>query len=181
MAAPSTVTALADISQSLWTVQLAQSNAFNGGAMGMNQGRDLVLYVQNYALANGIENDRAGVRGVSSNVYRLCGSKLGEAQELLSSGSGGIVPSPSGGNTSTLYYPINVTLTSGDISGMTIVNTDWKNLVQLSPNMILNDVPFTLNVNYSYGILNGVFDFTLSSYTPQVGDTVSTFGFKPIT
>ncbi len=92
MSTPNTTTALADISQYLWTAQILQDNAFNNGVLNLNRGRDVVLYVQNEILKYGIENNLSGLQGVSNNVYRLCGAKLQEAKEILATGSsGGIV------------------------------------------------------------------------------------------
>lgn len=179
MATASTTYALDQISQYLWTAANAQSNAFSNGANSMNNGRDIVLLVEGAALNYGIEQDLDGLQGVTNDVYRLCGAKLQAANEIISTGSGGIVPTPSGGNTSTIYYPINATLVSGDITGMTITNVDWKNLLSVSPTMTLNDSQFTYTVDYSYNIING--SFTFFNYTPQVSDTVGTFGFKAVT
>lgn len=178
----STTTILADISQSLWSCTLLQQNALNNGALSMNRGRDIVLMVENYGLAYGIANNLAGLNGVNNYVYQLIGGNLAQSQELLSSGSGGIVPTPSGGNTSTFYYPINIVVAAGDISGTyTITNPNWANLVQISPSCILDDTPQTLATNYTYNIVSGTFDFSLSLFQPQVGTTFSTFGFKPLT
>lgn len=175
----STTTLLADISQSLWSCTLLQQNALNNGSLNINQGRDIVLMLENYGLAYGIANNLAGVDGVNNYVYQLIGGNLAQSQELLSSGSGGVVPTPSGGSGTGTYYPINIVVAAGDISGTyTLTNVDWKNLISLSPSAILNDSPQTLNSNYSYNVISGTFDFSLSSYQPQVGDTFATFGFK---
>lgn len=179
MATASTTYALDQISQYLWTAANAQSNAFNNGANSMNNGRDIVLMVEGAALNYGIEQNLDGLQGVTNDVYRLCGAKLQQANEILSTGSGGIVPTPSGGDTSLQYFPINVSLISGQISGNTITDITWKGLTQLSPTMTLNDSQFTYTVDYSYNIING--SFTFFSYLPQPSDNVGTFGFKTAT
>lgn len=114
--------------------------------------------------------------GVGNYVYSLLGAKLQLANQILSGGSGGIVPSPTPGGGTIFYYPINVTLTSGLITSQTITNSDWRALTQLSPTMTVNDTQFTLNTDYTYSVLNG--SFTFISYNPQVNDVIATFGFK---
>lgn len=179
MATPSTTYALDQISQYLWTVQNAQSNAFNNGASQLNNGRDIVLMVEGAALNYGINQNLAGIQGVTNDVYRLCGSMLQPANQVLTGGTGGGVVPPSGGGGSLIYFPINITVASGGISGTyTITNVNWKGLTQLSPSCLLDDTPQTLNTQYTYNILTGTFDFSLITFQPQVGTMFSTFGFK---
>lgn len=120
------------------------------------------------------------INAVSTYVYSLLGSKLQLANQILSNGSGGIVPTPSGGGSSTGQYVsiVVLSLSSSQITGShTITDAAWKGLTQLSPTMTLNDGQMTNGVDYNYSILNG--SFTFFTYFPQVGDYVGTFGFKP--
>jgi len=106
MATPSTVTEIANISQYLWSAKLAKDAAFGNGNSNINGGRDLVLFVENAALEYGIAQSLDGVQGVANDVYRLCGAKLQEANEILQNGSsGGIVVNTSTGvSTFVPYY-----------------------------------------------------------------------------
>lgn len=179
----STVTVLADIAQSLWSVQLLKDAAFNGGSMSMNNGRDLVLYVENYALENGITNNREGIRGVSNNVYRLVGSKLGEAQELYATGSGGYVPSPSGqGYTVDVF--INHTVTADEAGEMFIQNDDWIGIQGLTTLSIVQSV-FQEEVSFLFNSASGTINFDLSAttgnqWTLETGQRITANGLYKI-
>ncbi len=179
MSTPATTYALDQISQYEWTVDNAKRNAFNNGAMNINNGRDVILMVEGYALNYGINENLAGIQGVTNDVYRLCGAMLQTANQVLTGGTGGGIVPPSGGGGSLIYFPINIVVSSGDISGTyTITNPDWKGLTQLSPSCLLDDTPQTLNTQYTYNIVSGTFDFSLITFQPQVGTMFSTFGFK---
>lgn len=106
MATPTTVESLANISQYLWSVNLAKQAAFGNGNSNINSGRDLVLFIENAALSWGVEQSLDGVQGVANDVYRLCGAELQRANEVLQSGSsGGIIVNPSTGvSTFVPYY-----------------------------------------------------------------------------
>jgi len=111
MATPSTVTEIANISQYLWSAKLAKDAAFGNGNSNINSGRDLVLFVENAALEYGIAQSLDGVQGVANDVYRLCGAKLQEANEILQSGSsGGIVVNQSTGVSSLVFYEDDFTI-----------------------------------------------------------------------
>jgi len=114
MATPSTVTEIANISQYLWSNKLAKDAAFGNGNSNINSGRDLVLFVENAALEWGVAQSLDGVQGVANDVYRLCGAKLQEANEILQSGSsGGIVVNPSTGVSTFVPYDANFVV--GDV------------------------------------------------------------------
>lgn len=182
MATPSTTNSLANIAQYEWSCNLLQANAFNSGAMNINQGRDVVLMVENAALTYGLAQNLSNNTAIGVYVYQLVGQMLQPSYQVLTGGSGGgVVPPPSGGGGSISYYPINVILDSGTITSQYVItNVDWKGLTQLSPTLTLNDTQYTLNVNYTYSVVNGSFDFSLSGYQPQVGDSCATFGFKTV-
>jgi len=114
MATPSTVTELANISMYLWSDKLAKDAAFGNGNSNINSGRDLVLFIENAALEYGVAQSLDGVQGVANDVYRLCGAKLQEANEILQSGSsGGIVVNPSTGVSTFVPYDANFVV--GDV------------------------------------------------------------------
>jgi hypothetical protein len=111
MATPSTVTEIANISQYLWSAKLAKDAAFGNGNSNINSGRDLVLFVENAALEYGIAQSLDGIQGVANDVYRLCGAKLQEANEILQSGSsGGIVVNRSTGVSALVFYEDDFTI-----------------------------------------------------------------------
>ena len=111
MATPSTVTEIANISQYLWSAKLAKDAAFGNGNSNINSGRDLVLFVENAALEYGIAQSLDGIQGVANDVYRLCGAKLQEANEILQSGSsGGIVVNRSTGVSTLVFYEDDFTI-----------------------------------------------------------------------
>lgn len=171
MATPSTITALADISQYLWTYDIARSNSFYNGTNNMNEGRDIVLLVENAALEWGIENDLDGLQGVANDVYRLCGAKLQEAQEILSTGTGGIVVPPSSGGGVLTPYPINIEVQPSQAGGSTLsalVPTDWVGLIGVVECTIDQNI-LQLNSQFSYNEITGVFDFSLYGLTITAG------------
>ncbi len=163
--------------------KVSQYLADNAIAMGQEPNKQLanILYIERKTIewAYNFIPDNEFLTKNANYLYAMCGAYAIKALGIIGSGSGGVVPNPSGGNTSTYYYPINVTLDGSEISGATITKLEWRNLVQLSPTMTLNDTQFTYSVDYSYNILNGT--FTFFSYNPQVSDVIGTFGFKPIT
>lgn len=105
MATPTTVESLAEISTYLWATKLAKNAAFGNGNSNINNGRDLVLFIENAALSWGVEQSLDGVQGVANDVYRLCGAELQKANEILESGSsGGIIVNPSTGVATFVNY-----------------------------------------------------------------------------
>lgn len=105
MATPTTVESLAEISTYLWATKLAKNAAFGNGNSNINNGRDLVLFIENAALSWGVEQSLDGVQGVANDVYRLCGAELQKANEILESGSsGGIIVNPSTGVSTLVDY-----------------------------------------------------------------------------
>ena len=181
MPSASTTNQLADIATYMWSVNLLQRAAFNGGSIGINEGRDIVLLVENAALSYGIEQSLDGVEGVALDVYRLVGQMLQPANEVLSSGSGGVVPSPTPpGSGNLIPYIINIIVSSGQAGSNTLQSgTDWVGLVDLNPTITINNSQFQLNSDYTYNSVTGVFDFSLCSYIFQTGDKFSTSGFMP--
>jgi hypothetical protein len=91
---------LAEISTYLWGNKIGSDNAFKGGSP--DNGRDVVLYTQRKALEYGIDQSLSGVTGVAKYVYALIGGQLPLANQVLVAGSGGIVPNPSGGGSTSL-------------------------------------------------------------------------------
>jgi len=115
MATPTTVESLAEISTYLWATKLAKNAAFGNGNSNINNGRDLVLFIENAALSWGVEQSLDGVQGVANDVYRLCGAELQKANEILESGSsGGIIVNPSTGVVDITYY--EAVFTVGDVN-----------------------------------------------------------------
>lgn len=186
MATPSVTEQLANISQYLWTDRIAKNNAFFNGNNNLNDGRDVVLLVQNAALSYGIANNLSGVQGVANNVYTLCGAELAQAQEVYSNGSSGVVPSPSGSGS---YQPafIDYTVTGLNNPNTTVTelqNDDWIGLMGLTE-FTMNNQVFQLNVNFLFNSVSGTINFDLSPnniYYPQNGDVITATGlFKIVT
>ena len=117
MPSNSTVNDLATISEYLWSVQIAKDNAFSGNSI--NNGRNIVLYAERKALEYGIDQSLSGLDTVANYVYSLIGAKLPLANQVLVSGSGGIIPSPSGGGSTSLtaYRSQFVVGDTGDLFG----------------------------------------------------------------
>lgn len=169
---------LADISEYLWSVTIAKENAFRNGSI--NNGRNIVLYMENkslsYALAQGLDTT-----GIDGYVYALIGAKLQQAYEVYSSGSGGVVPSPSGGGiVGYTPYPINITVDVSQTGGMTLsalVPSDWVGLL-LFTECTINQSVYQLNSGFTYNVVTGQFNFSLSSYYPQPGDKFTCNAFK---
>ena len=102
MPTASTTTSLAQISQYLWTVDIAKKNAFSNGSI--NNGRDVIMYAERKALEYGNSQSLTGLQGVTNYVYSLIGAKLQQANEILVTGSGGIIVNPSTQTGSIVYY-----------------------------------------------------------------------------
>jgi hypothetical protein len=162
MPSNTTVQDLAEISQYLWTSQIAQDNAFSGGSI--NNGRNIALYNQRKALDYGLQQSLSGVTGVATMVYSLCGAKLQLANQVLSAGSGGVVPNPSGGSSSLAAYRSQFVVGSPDslftnggtvatiyigmgnnfLSNSIQVSLDQSILPQNNPNYISYTVSYSL-------------------------------------
>lgn len=170
-----TTTILADISQSLWSCTLLQQNAFNNGANSMNNGRDIVLMLENYGLAYAIDNNLDGVAGLNNYVYQLIGGNLGQSQQLYASGSGGIVPTPSGGGGGLTPYSIDITVTLAESGVGYIQRTELEGIQYLVTLFLLNQV-FQLNTDFTYNSAQGKITFT--NYTVQTGDHITGDSFK---
>lgn len=173
-------TSLAQISEYLWGVTILQQNSFGNGSI--NSGRDTVLYMERKALEYGNAQGLDDLSGVNNYVYSLIGAKLQLANEVYSSGSGGVVPSPSGGITGYVPYPINITVQLSQVGYTTLsalVPSDWVGLV-LFTECTMNQSVFQLNAQFTYNIINGQFDFSISGYYPQAGDKFSCNAYKVI-
>lgn len=186
MATAVTTYSLDQISQYLWTVSNAQSNSLSNGANSMNNGRDIVLMIEGAALNYGIEQNLSGLQGVTNDVYRLCGSKLQQANEILATGSGGVVPTPSG-TGSYEPYPLYIPITGSGFAGLTFYQSDdLIGLTGLTTLSIINTV-FQLNVSFTFNTMTGTINFDLSGttgnvYTLQNGDIITANGtYKIVT
>jgi len=178
MATSAVVNAYADICQYLYTAQIAKDNAFNNGSL--NNGRDVLLMVQNFALEYGINESKAGLLGVTENVYRLCGAKLNEAQEIYSSGSAGVVVSPTSGSGSYVPYPIAIVVQASQVGAQTLsalVPSDWIGLL-LFTECTINQSILQINSQFTYSVITGQFNFSLYGYSPQTGDVFTCDAFK---
>lgn len=137
-----------------------------------------------YQVVNDINSDNpssADLTLMSNQLYSMCGGYAFEAQRILNLGGGGIVATtPAGGGLTP--YPIAVSLVGGQIVGMTIkavVQSDWYGLSGFSF-CFINQNQLSLGTNFTYNSVNGVFDLSLYSYTPQVGDIFSVQAFKSV-
>ncbi len=165
-----TIQDLAAISGYLWTSQIAQDNAFSGGSI--NNNRNVVLYAQRKALEYGIDQSLDGITGVAVATYALCGAKLQLANQVLISGSGGVVPSPSGAGTSLTVYRSQFNV--GDIdalftNGSTVATIDigvGNNFLSNSFEMYLDQVSVPRNnanyISYSLSYAAGIVTITLN-------------------
>lgn len=119
MATPSITNSLAKVSQYLWSVDIATKRAFCGGTI--NNGKDIIMYLERKALEYGIDNSLSNIQGVSQYVYSLIGGKLQLANQAYSSGSGGIIVNPSTGTStlSSLYIQFVV----GDIGALLVAGS----------------------------------------------------------
>ena len=176
MSTPNTTQSLALISQYLYSVQIGQDNAFNGGSIYNN--RDMVMYIQRKALDYGIAQSLSGLQGVANNVYALIGGKLQLANNILVSGSGGIIVPPSGsGNTGLTPFPINVTISSGEAGVSILQSSAWIGVQDVNSAVINNSI-YMAGIDFNFNSVTGGFVF--SGYIFQVNDNFSSFGFKPV-
>jgi len=182
----STTTQLAKIGQFPWTADLARMAAFGNGNLSMNGGRDIVLLVENEGLEWGIANNLDGLDGVNNFVYQLVGDKLKASMEVFSTGSGGVVPSPSGSGS---YQPAFIDYTvvgmpSPNTTITSITNSDWEGLLGLTE-LGVNQQVFQLNVGFNFNSAQGKIEFDLSGtsgniYYPQNGDKITANGLYKI-
>ena len=184
MADTSTTKSLALISQYLYSVQIAQDKAFKGGSI--NSGRDMVMYMQRKALDYGINQSLTGLQGVANNIYALIGGKLQLANEILSTGSSGIVVSSSSGSGSLTPVVVGMLLQASQLGGTpasttvhALIPSDWIGLT-LFNTVIIQQGTYTLNQQFTYNPTNGVFDFALNPYYPQVGEWFGFTAFKSV-
>lgn len=92
---PQTVVSLAEISQYLWNETIPKEKLFFNGTIDPRKAQQ--LYLSRTALQYGIDQDLAGLPGLSNYVYALCGAKLRIAQTILGTGQGGGSIIPGGG------------------------------------------------------------------------------------
>lgn len=177
MATPNTIQSLALISQYLYTVQISKDKAFKGGTITPN--RDVVLYTQRKALEYGINQSLTGLQGVANNVYALIGGKLQLANQILSSGSSGIVVNPSSGSGSLTPVSISHAITVAESGVMTLTNTAWKGLQGVNF-VIINQSILQAGSQFTFNSVTGTFDFSLYNYILQTNDVVTSSGFMPV-
>lgn len=138
------------------------------------------LYIA-YQVVNDINTDDstdADLPAGSNYLYSLCGGYAFEAQDILNLGGGGIVAT-SAGNTGLTPYPISRIITAGEAGLMTLTDSNWIGLEDINQ-VVINQSVYQYGVGFTFNSLIGRFDFTLSSYTLQEGDVLTSFGFMPV-
>ena len=176
MPTASVTTSLAQISQYLWSNSILKANSFQNGSI--NNGRDVIMYAERKALQYGNAQGLSDLSGVNNYVYALIGAQLQLANQVYSNGSGGVVPSPSGGGGGLTPYPINVVISAGQSGLMTLTDSAWIGLQDINQ-VVINQSVFQVGTGFTFNTLIGQFSFALSSYTLQQGDVVTTLGFQP--
>lgn len=118
---------------------------------------------------------------ISNQLYAMCGGYAFDAQRILNLGGTGIVGTTTS-NTGLTPYTIGLTLAAGNISGTTIksiTQSDWYGLSNFVY-CFINQGQLTINVQFTYNSVTGIFDFALYPYTPQVGDVFTCSAFKTV-
>ena len=111
-------------------------------------------------------------------MYSLCGSFIPQAQVIIGTASGTIVPpSPSGGYTLTPISPVEFTVGgAGDLigNGGTVLVIPAGNIVANSLQVIIDGAPVMPNLSdrlsytVSYGVANTTLTFNSAAQTGQV-------------
>lgn len=125
--------------------------------------------------------------GVGNYVYSLLGAKLQLANQILSNGSGGVVPSPTPGGSGLSPYPINITIDSSH-AGLTyyqdnsLRGVSQSNLVLLT----INSTPFQVGTQFLFNSAQGLINFDLTTtsgnkYTLQLGDLITGDSYITVT
>jgi hypothetical protein len=169
-----TTISLAKICQYLYTVDILGSNSFFNGSV--DKRRNIQLYMERVALEYGNTQNIPNNQGVSNYVYTLLGTNLQRSTQILTGGSGGIVPPASQGGNSLTPYPINVIISVGQSNSMILTNSAWIGLQDINQ-IVINQSVFQSGSQFVFSPLTGTFDFSLSLYTLQVGDFLTGLGF----
>ena len=176
MPTPTTTISLAEICQYLYTVNNEELEIFNNGSI--NPRINVQLYMERKALQYGINQSLSGLSGVNNYVYTLLGSQLQNANEVLATGSGGVVVPPSGGSGSGLIpYPINVTVTLSQSGTSILQNSAWIGLQDINQ-LVVNQSVYQVGAGFTFSTITGSFDLSLSGYIFQTGDVVTALGFR---
>ena len=167
MPTPAQVLSIAKISEFLWNDAIPKEKGFFNGTI--DPRKAIQLYMEWKALNYGLDQNLAGLSGVSNYVYALCGAKVATAQEIFANGSSGGSVVPGGGGqgvreyskfavegtasitfsdaiNSTLLYAsrggidVGAILTSGVPTGNQVLWTSSTGTLTVS-----TDVPFYLN------------------------------------
>ena len=114
--------------------------------------------------------------GKQSYMVGMYGKYSSEARGILALGASGQNVSAVFGSGSVLMpYPINVTIST---SGSTLTNSAWVGLQDINT-AVINNVPYQSGTGFTFNSATGTFDFSLSGYVLQIGDTLTALGFKP--
>lgn len=117
--------------------------------------------------------------GSGNFLFAICGGYAFEAENILSLGGGGVVPS-SGSSTGITPFPINHTVTLAESQVRTLQNAQWIGLVDLNSTTTINNNQYTYTVDYTFNSATGTFDFTLCGYLFQPDDKFATGGFMSV-
>lgn len=175
MATNTQVSGYSAISQYLFQVSTLKNNAFYGGSLDNVHAKALLMVRKAFDWA--VINNTASALTLNPYLYSLCGAKLQESIAIYNGGGGSVVPSPIPGGGGIIPYTLIHTVTLAESGSHTIQNSDWVNLLYLSPTFVINDTVYTLLNQYTY-TSDGTFNFSLSSYTFQTGDIIASGGYK---
>lgn len=134
-----------------------------------------------YQVVNDINTDdssNSSLPKISNYLYALSGGYAFQAQNILNLGGGGIVATtPAGGGLTP--FPISHVVTVGESGSMTLSSTDWVGLQDINQ-VTINQNVFQIGVQFTFSPLSGLFNFSLTGYTLQTNDIMTSFGFKPV-
>jgi hypothetical protein len=124
------------------------------------------------------DSSNADLTAMSNQLFAMCGGYAFEAQRVLNLGGGGIVATTPAGSGLT-PFPISHVVTVGESGSMTISSTAWVGLEDINQ-VVINQSVFQVGYQFTFNPLSGVFDFSLTGYTLQTGDIITSFGFMPV-
>lgn len=153
-------------------------------AIALGQEKDTQLANKIYVIMKAVQDYNDGdptnayLTQTSNYLYAFCGGYAFQAEGILGTTGGVVVPPSSGGGALT-PFPITHIVTLAESGVSTLQDSDWIGLQDINQ-VIINQSILQYGTQFTFNTITGTFDFSLYNYTLQTGDVVSSFGFMPV-